>query len=418
MITQGTRVVRPGAAATRAALATLLLCSCGGGDDPTSAATQDDTAAVQAAVDRGGVVSFGARTYYLSRTIVVSHSNTTIQGMGPQTIFQYRASAAPQHCLNDRVFTTPCGIDDSPPRRIAGAISIGDESFSASAPADVADLQSGDWLLISDIDSVIGDRVDADWVQVDSVAGLRVYVRAPFRTAFTDAREWDPGHSGLGFQRIAPLVENIAFRNFSFAVPDAGPHTGAAGLSVFNALNTTIDHVVAEDYNGQPLYSYLAKNLTVTNSEGRGHAILSEFAATVDLNLHDNHFSEDAAAGLGLDLGTAFFEVSDNYVDMSSNIGAYLLYGVHDGTFAANQIAAVGSSGGGNSAFGLLVWGTQNVNVTDNYLAGGAGPQSTGISVRSVSGEIPMPSNNVQLVGNTFGDGWVLDYEAGTVPSN
>jgi hypothetical protein len=52
--------------------------------------------------------------------------------------------------------------------------------------------------------------------------------------------------------------------------------------------------------------------------------------------------------------------------------------------------------------------------VTDNYLAGGAGPDSTGISVRSITGKIVMPSANVQLVGNIIGSGWVLDYAGGS----
>ncbi len=400
------------------ALLMLLPCGCGGGSGGTSAAPQDDTDVVQNAVDHGGIVSFSARTYYLSRTIVINNSNTTIQGAGPQTVFQYRASAVRQHCANDRVFTTPCGIDDNPPRRIANAISVGDGSFSATVSTDVADLQSGDWLLISDIDSVIGDRVTVDWAQVASVSGLIVSVRTPFRTAFTNARAWDPGHSGLGFQRISPLIENTSFLDFTITVPAAGPGTAAAGISVFNALHTTIQHVVANDDSAQPLYSYLSKDLTISNSAGLGNSVLSEFAATVDLDLQDNSFSEQQAAAFGLDLGTAFFNVSTNTVNISSNIGAYLLYGVHDGTFANNQIAFVTRSGGGQSAYGMLIWGAQNITVSGNDLAGGAGPQSTGMSVRSISGEIAMPSVNVHLVDNVFGDGWVLDYEAGTIPTN
>jgi hypothetical protein len=405
-----------------AALLALLMSGCGGGSAPTPSGSappaQDDTAAVQSAVDKGGIVSFAARTYYLSRTIVISQSNTTIQGSGPQTVFQFRASATRQHCLNDRAFTTPCGIDDNPPRRIANAIAVGDPSFSAVAAPDVADIQPGDWLLVSDIDDVIGDRVTADWVQVASVTGVVVSVTVPFRTAFSSARTWDPGHSGLGFQRISPLVQNIAFRNFTVAVPDAGPGTLAVGISVFNALHTVIDHVVANSFSAQPLYSYLSKDLTVTSSQGLGHGTLNEFAATVDATFHDNHFSVDSAAGFGLDLGTAFFDVSDNSIDESSNIGAYILYGVHDGSFAGNQIAYVSTTAGGQSAYGILVWGSQNISVSGNYLAGGAGPDSTGMSVRSISGEIPMPSAAVSLVSNSFGSGWVLDYAPGTQPAN
>lgn len=385
--------------------ATLTFCSCDG--------QNDDTAAVQRAVDGGGVVKFAPRTYHLSRTIVIRTSNTVIQGAGPQTLFQYQAGTIKTQCVNDRVFTTPCDIEARPPRRITNAISIGDRSFSA--PDDLSDLQSGDWLIITDIDSVIGDIVNTDWVQVDSVSDPVVHVRTPFRTAFANAREWIPGHSGLGFQRVVSLVQNTEFRNFNIAVPDAGVQAAAVGISVYAALHTTIDHVVANSFNAQPLYSRLSKDLTITVSEGLGHGVLSEFASTVDLTLRDDQFSEDDAAGLGLDLGTAFFDVSGNNIDMSRNIGAYLLYGVHDGMFNGNQIARVGST---TSANGILAWGTQNISISDNYLAGGDGPRSTGISVRSYAGEVTIPSVDVTLSGNTFGNGWVLDYESGTKPGN
>lgn len=383
----------------------LVLCSCDGDND--------DTAAVQSAVDRGGVVSFTARTYRLSRTIVIRHSNTTIQGAGPLTVFQYQASALKTQCVNDRVFTTPCDIGHSLPRQITGAIAVGDTSFSAVG--DLSDLQAGDWLIVTDIDSVVGDIVNTDWVQVDSVDGLVVHVRAPFRTAFANAREWVPGRSGLGFQPVVSLVENTQFRNFNIAVPDAGTQAAAVGISVYAALQTTIDHVVVNSFNAQPLYSRLSKNLTITASEGHGNNVLNEFASTVDLTLHGDTFGAEDAAGLGLDLGTAFFDVSGNNIDMSRNIGAYLLYGVHDGTFTDNQIGPVGSA---TNANGILAWGTQNVSISDNYLAGGAGPQSTGISVRSYTGEIVIPSVNVTLSGNTFGPGWVFDYESGTIPGS
>jgi len=256
----------------------------------------------------------------------------------------------------------------------------------------------------------------ADWAQVDSALDHVVHVRTPFRTAFTNVREWNPGRSGLGFERVVPLIENTEFRNFTISVPDRGPDFAAVGISVFVALHTTIDHVASDSFNAQPLYSYLSKDLTITNSEGRGHSILSEFAATVDLTVHGNRFSEANAAALGLDLGTAFFDVSDNVIEKSRNVGAYLLHGVHDGKFDGNQIAFVGSSASDYNAQGILAWGTQNIVISTNYLAGGAGPKSTGISVRSSTGEIEIPSVNVKLLGNTFGSGWALDYEAGTQP--
>jgi hypothetical protein len=405
-----------------AAWFTLLLSGCGAGGAPTPsehpAPVQDDTDAVQSAVDHGGLVSFAARTYHLSRTIVITQSNTTIEGLGPQTVFQFRASATRQHCVNDRAFTTPCGIDDNPPRRIAGAIAVGARSFTAAAAADTADLLPGDWLLITDADPVIGDRVAGDWAQVDAVVGTVISVRTPFRTAFTTARSWDPGRSGLGFQLLGPVVQNTEFRNFSISVPDAGSGTAAVGISVYAALHTIIDHVSSTSFAAQPLYSRFAKDLTITDSSASGHGVLSEFATTVDLTIRGTSFSEQDAAAMGLDLGTAFFEVADNDLEMSSNVGAYLLYGVHDGTFEGNRLAFVDNSDAAVGAFGLLLWGVQNVTVSSNYLAGGAGPDSTGISVRDIASEIAMPAIDVSLSGNIFGAAWVRDYEPGTHPQH
>jgi len=52
---------------------------------------------------------------------------------------------------------------------------------------------------------------------------------------------------------------------------------------------------------------------------------------------------------------------------------------------------------------GLLTWGGQNIEVSDNQFDGGAGPDSVGISVRNAMGEFDVVSVNVSLTGNTFG---------------
>jgi hypothetical protein len=389
------------------------LAGCGGASVPlVQTATGDDTDTVQAAVDRGGVVNFEARTYHLSKTIVVRKSNTIIRGAGPQTVFEFKATANRLHCINDRVFTTPCEADDPPPRRIAQPIAIGDQSFTATD--DASDLQSGEWVLVNDYDSVYGDRAAVDWMKVASVSGKVVYVTQPFRMAFTTARAWIPGKSGLGFERIIPLVENLEFRDFAISVPDAGdPKASAPGISLFLALHAIVDHVQVNDYNGQALYSYLSKDVTFTNCEGSVHNTLNEFGSTVDLTLEGNTFSSANDAALGLDLGVGFFKVSNNIIKQSQNSGAYLLYGIHDGTFDHNQIAFVDHSSPDFNAIGIMAWGAQNVTISDNALDGGAGSQSTGISVRPIMGEIPDPVINVTVSGNTFA-GFVLDYEAGT----
>jgi Right handed beta helix region len=388
---------------------TVALSACGG-STPTSQGG-DDTAAVQAAVDRGGVVTFEARTYHLTKTIIFRNSNTIIQGAGPQTIFEFKATANRIQCTTDRVFTTPCEADYAPPRRVAQPIAIGDMSFVATD--DASDLVPGEWVLINDYDNVYGDRAAVDWMQVASVAGNVVYVTQPFRMAFTIARTWIPGKSGLGFEPVLPLVQNLQFRNFAISVPDTGdPKASAGGLSLFMALHVIVDHVQVNDYNAQALYTYLSKDVTFTNCEGIVHNTLNEFASSVDVTIEGNTFSAVNGAAMGLDLGLGFFKVSHNTITQSKNAGAYLLYSVHDGTFDHNNIALVDSSTD-ISAIGIMAWGVQNVTISDNTLDGGSGSQSAGISVRSQMGEIEVPVINVTVAGNTFGN-WVFDYEPGT----
>ena len=386
-------------------LLSSTVVACGGsGSAPTAKApaVKDDTAAVQAAVDRGGVVSFSAGTYHLTRTIIIRHSGTVIVGAGPSTIFEYQPSQQLQHCENDRVFTTPCMLYAQIPRPIAASISAGDTSFLARSAADVADLQPGDWLLINAYDSVVGDRVAVDWMQVESVSGLQVRVAQPFRMPFSAALPFAAKKSGLGFEPI-PVIENIELRNFKVLVDDLpSPNTG--GIAIFGARNTTVDGVTVENHNGQPLYCYLSKGVTITNSVGIGGAVLSEFASSVDVTISGNHFSSSAGPGMGLDLGLGFFTVSGNSVDQSANAGIYLLYAVHDGSVTNNHVAQVGNTVSGGSAVGLMIWGSRNVAVADNDLAGGMGPASVGVSVRTYTGEAFEPDTGVVLSGNAIGN--------------
>jgi hypothetical protein len=176
-----------------------------------------------------------------------------------------------------------------------------------------------------------------------------------------------------------------------------------AGISIFGAMNVTIDNVSVENHNGQPLYVYLSKGVTIENSQGTGGAVLSEFASSVDIMIRNNQFSSTAGAGFGLDMGLGFFSVSQNWVKQSANSGIYLLYGVHDGTLSYNQVAHVDNTVPGGSAVGILVRGSQNVAITNSSLLGGAGPMSIGISVGSHMGDLLEPNIGNTFDGNTIG---------------
>jgi hypothetical protein len=374
------------------------LAACVGSDSGPASVPSDDTAAVQAAVDAGGVITFPPGQYTLTKTITVSKSGTVIQGAG--AIFNFKPATPPTDCANEAAFTTPC-IDTLPRQVIVSPIAIGDISFTAAG--DLTSLVSGAWLSISQRDNKSGNIVSYDWAQVESVVGQVVTTATPFRTAFSNAQPFDPSFSGLGFVQIPVLVENVEFRNITV---NTAP--GTVPFQIDGALNTTIDGVTANSSN-QSLYSYLSKGLTVRNSSATG-GVLSEFAATVDLQLLDNVFSASQGPGFGLDLGTAFFTVSGNRVTASINIGVYLFIGVHDGTVENNQVAYVNKTANYNTV-GLLVMGAYNCIIINNYLAGGAGTQSTGLFVGSDDSEsVPIPSVNNVTAPNSFGPEWGSDY--------
>ena len=385
----------------------LAECGCAGARAPVTD--------VQKAVDAGGTIIFPAGTYILTQTVVVRNSDTIIQGVGPETVFVFKPTLPPVHCVNDRAFTTPCDDESGPRRPITVPIAVGDRSFIAGT--DVSDLRSGDWLIITEKDRTAGDVISIDWAEVASVSGETVYVESPFRTAFSTAREWDPMHSGLGFWKISHLIQGVQFRNLRIVVPDSGQ--GAPGISVFAALNARIENVTVEDPDGQALYSYLSKGVTIHNCFGKGGQILNEFAATVDLTLYNNRFTSTSETALGLDFGTAFFSAAENTIPSSLDIGMYLLNGVHDGSVAVNSLSFVNSGGIYNhgSAIGILARGTQHVNITNNYLAGGAGAASIGISIGpAYDADIAIPSFGNTVTPNFFGPSWGEDYDPSNSP--
>ena len=389
-------------------LGTFLLSGCGRSVPHT-------TSEIQRAVDAGGTIVFPAGTYELTQTIVFKKSNTVIQGAGPSTVFVFKPSLPQVQCVNDRAFTTSCDVFFTPGRHILGPIAIGDGAFTAAD--DVSDLRTGDWLIVEEIDRGAGDVVVIDWAQVAFTSGNNVHLQTPFRTAFPNARAWDPHHSGLGFYRSPQVIEGTQFRDFSLVVPDSGQ--GAAGISVFAGKHTLIDNVKVQDANGQALYSYMAKDLTVQNSYGKCDQTLNEFAATVDLKLFGNTFIAGNDAGVGLDFGTGFFEVSGNEIPSSVDSGLYLLYGIHDGTVTNNSLGFVNSSGTSNSgnAVGIIARGTQRVNIANNDLTGGAGSGSVGLTIGPEYGvDVPIPSFGNTIAPNTFGMQWGVDYDPTNAP--
>ena len=389
-----------------ALLAAIILAGCGTSRPHT-------TSEIQKAMDEGGTVFFPPGTYDLTQTIVLRKSNTIVLGSGPGTVFVFKPSLPQIQCVNDRAFTTACDLFFTPRREILGPIAVGDTTFTAAT--GVSDLQVGDWLIVEEMDRLAGDVVVIDWAQVASTSGNIVNVQTPFRTVFPNARPWDPKNSGLGFFRSPQPVTGVTFRDFTLVIPDSGQ--GAPGISVFAAQQTLIQNVAVVNANGQPLYSYMAKDLVVQGSYGKSSPTLNEFAATVDLVLDGNTFVSDGDAGVGLDFGTGFFEVRENNIPSSFNIGLYLLDGVHNGTVFDNSIGFVGDSVALGNASGIVARGTQRLNINNNYLAGGYGASSVGISIGPAYGlDVPIPSTANQISPNNFGPQWGVDYDPTNAP--
>ncbi len=321
-----------------------------------------------------------------------------------------------EECSNDRAFTTSCDSFFNPVtktyvdrRRIAAPISIGDNSFQTVD--DSSDLQEGDWLVITERDAIIRDIVVTDWVQVVSAIGHTIRVTKPFRSAFPNKHSWDPVYSGLGFFKVVNPVHDVQLRNFTLKVPSTGQNMG--GISIYTAQHVVVENLDVEDDNGQALYSFQSQDVTFRNCIAYSGTVLSEFASTTDLTVTGNTFSSAGDVGFGLDLGTGFFDVRNNSVPRSLNAGLYALYGVHDGTIQGNSIAIVPAQ---QKPIGILVRGAQNVIITNNDLAGGQGPQSTGLSIGPDNdAEIPIPSHGNVVSPNTFGS-WAVNYDPDNQP--
>lgn len=391
-----------------------LLALTGCGFAANTSGTRNDTAYVQHLVDAGLKIPPGV--YILRRTIIL-HSNSIVQGSGPGTIFIFRPTPPFKECWNDRAFTTACDSFYNGTtgqyvkrQRISAPIAIGDQSFQTATQA--TNLHPGNWIVITERDSVLRDVVAIDWMQVKSVSGHTVQVAKPFRVAFPDTHSWNPVFSGLGFFKVANPVQNVQLRDFTLYVPNAGRNMSA--ISVYTARHVLVENLNVRDDNGQALYSFQSQDVTFRNCVAYSGPGLSEFASTTDLTVTGNVFSSHGDAGFGLDLGTGFFDVRNNQVTSSMNSGIYALYGVHDGTIEDNKVAAVSASQN-RSAVGILLRGTQRVTVTNNTLSGGQGPLSVGLSVDPAQAELPIPSIGNIVSPNVFGN-WTMDYSPSNQP--
>lgn len=370
----------------------------------------DDTAEIQARLDLGGVVQLDARTYHLTRTLMVWQSGTTLQGKGDATVIEFSPTEPRKHCTTDRVITTRCALSSTAPLGVAGPIRVGDTSFTVINADDAANLGAGDWVLIGSWDPGILDGVThtayvttVDWVQVASVSGATVTVTEPFRQEFVNLFPYKStaGNTAIGltFQKIL-VTRDITVQSLKIVVADG---IGAAGVCVLSTLNANVNHVTVITKASQPLYSEYSKGATFDSNTVTGGNTLSEFATSVDLTISNNSFSAAAAPGIGLDLGTGYFTVTGNTLHASANAGIYALYHVHDGVISGNVLDKVITVGGAARSIGILLEGSPDIKVTGNTLLGGVGATSVGILFAPFSrAQLPETAAGDVQSGNTI----------------
>ena len=383
----------------------LALSACGGGSpaSPTPPAPPapppitvqsdpppDDYPAVQALLNQGGTVQLDCRDYYFSATLIPGVSGTTLKGCGATTVLHWTPPANPVECKNGSAIQVMCGLGDSP-HEITLPIAIGDTSMTV---ADATGINAGDWLMIGDWGVLGTYTAVVDWVQVASVDGDVVSFEKPSRIAVQSyGQPFVPFQSGMGY--VKPLnLHDVTLEDFIISIDGPAPKGGNfPGIGVVGTRNTTIQGVTVEHPQGNPFFTYFSQGTrVVSNHFGASSPIASEVASSVDVVVQDNVSGSD----ISLDLGTAFFQFTDNAITEPTSEALYVAFNVHDGVIARNQIGYVA---GGNSV-GIYLRGSPNVQVTDNTFAGGSG---VGILIRPADlGLYNFPDTGDVLSGNTI----------------
>jgi len=290
----------------------------------------------------------------------------------------------------------------------SGAIAKGATSFTAGAGL-ASDLVVGEWIIIQETDhpiSVADDICNIDFVQVKQVVGDVVTVAKPFRTAFSGT------HYTYGFRRNPNFLKNVWIDGITITtIANANNPIAiyASNCIDLKWTNLTINSP-ANVPTSRPLYSYQTKGLTCHNCKVFNGA--PEIAATVDLsllNLHSTNYSNSGSSSesLTVDMGSAYFEIDGLHGVTPDNIGLQALYGVHDGIITNNVISYVMSPsvGLGN---GIVLLGTQRVEVTNNTLLGGKFNTSGNVGI--VSGDAAMVGANLLSSGNIITDNSVVGF--------
>jgi len=361
-----------------------------------SAPVADDTAAVQALLDAGGVVTLEARDYYFSAMLNVTRAGTTLQGHGNSTVLHWTPPKAGSAvgCKTDRAISVSCGLSNYKPTAITAPIAIGDTSIEV---ADVTGINAGDWLMVGNWGVLGTYTAVVDWVQVASINGTTISLVSPTRVAFDATQPFAPYASGAGYVRTLG-IHDVTLQDFAVKIDAApgAPNFPAVGST--GTLNLTIQRLTINDPAGNPLWTYYTKGTKLLDCVATGATVGTELASSVDTLVSGNQFN---GVGVSLDLGQAFFSFDHNTLNNVANIGLYLVDNVHDGAISANTIGYVAAVSIQNTT-GIYLSGSPNIQVTGNTLLGGAG---NSIGIYASPGSAPpfsWPDTGDILTGNTI----------------
>jgi hypothetical protein len=351
----------------------------------------DDTAAIRSCVYQG-TTKGGECTIGDDLTFMVSNTKSTIAPIdaGNNPIRRGAINGhgklifAPQGTLtggtNDRfLYVTSREGHPSP---IAGPIQKGATSFRVKDPSAAAALSAGDWVIVTEMDSVAGDVVYVDWMEVSAVEGDVISTAKPFRMAFPNARPYEgpPKHFGLTFRKVGPITSNITIRDITIIIPEIVQEKhGLVGIAARDTLGTVISNVSCQDASGNCFAGYMDKGLIFVDNDVNG-TVYSEFAAQVDANISRNHVSEPnkelslpgppTTGGLEVDFGTAFSAVEGNISGPTRQVCLMLLPGVHDTVVSGNTCDLVTF---GSGAACILARGGYRLTITKNVCKGATG---------------------------------------------
>jgi hypothetical protein len=376
----------------------------------------DDTAAIRSCVYKG-TTKGGVCNISDGVTFMVSNTASTIApfGAGNNPIQKGtingrgRIIFAPQGSLvsNDRLFYI--SSQETYPMRIVGAIAKGATSFSAQDSADAAKLSPGDWVIVTERDSIVRDHVYADWMEVSSVSGSVVHTAKPFRIAFPNARPWagPPSYWGLSFRKVGPATSNIEVHDITIIIPKIKDTHVIVGIATRDTRGTLINHITCQDASGNCFAGYMDQNLTIQNSNFN-EAVYSEIAATVDAVIAGNHINENTSAlllpgpptsgGLEVDFGTGFSSVTDNIIGASKQVCINVSPGVHDTLVKGNTCGVVTFGSGASCIFSR---GGYRLTIVENTCMGGTTAAARGIDVADAPNlAAPMYSEGNRILNN------------------